>query len=33
VNQAAINGRLWTGVDLDKGVMHRELSAIFGLAP
>jgi shikimate dehydrogenase len=32
VNQAAINGRLWTGVDLDKGVMHRELSAIFGLA-
>lgn len=31
VNQAAINGKLWTGVDLDKAVMHRELSAIFGL--
>lgn len=33
VNQAAVNGRLWTGVDLNKQVMHRELSAIFGLAP
>jgi len=32
VNQAAINGRLWTGADLDKAVMHRELSTIFGLA-
>ncbi len=31
VNQAAINGKLWTGVDLDKAVMHRELSTIFGL--
>lgn len=33
VNQAAVNGRLWTGVDLNKQVMHRELSAIFGLEP
>lgn len=33
VNQAAVNGRLWTGVDLNKQVMHRELSAIFGIAP
>lgn len=33
VNQAAINGKLWTGVDLDKTVMHRELSAIFGITP
>ena len=33
VNQAAVNGRLWTGVELNKQVMHRELSAIFGLAP
>lgn len=33
VNQAAVNGRLWTGVDLNKQVMRRELSAIFGLAP
>lgn len=32
VNQAAINGKLWTGADLDKAVMHRELSAIFGIA-
>jgi shikimate dehydrogenase len=30
VNQGAIAIRLWTGVDVDRGVMRRELEAIFG---
>lgn len=32
VNQACINARLWTGVDLDPAVMRRELIRLFGLA-
>ncbi len=31
VNQALINGRLWTGVDLSADVMRRELEEIFGV--
>ena len=31
VNQACINARLWTGVDLDPAVMRRELIRLFGL--
>lgn len=33
VNQACINARLWTGVDLDPAVMRRELIRLFGLPP
>jgi shikimate dehydrogenase len=32
VNQGAIAIRLWTGVDVDRGVMRRELETIFGAA-
>lgn len=32
VNQALINGRLWTGVDLSADVMRRELEGLFGLS-
>ena len=31
VNQALINGRLWTGVDLNGAVMRTELERLFGL--
>jgi shikimate dehydrogenase len=31
VNQALINGRLWTGVDLSADVMRRELEELFGV--
>lgn len=31
VNQALINGRLWTGVDLSATVMQRELERLFGV--
>lgn len=31
VNQALINGRLWTGIDLNGAVMRRELEQLFGL--
>jgi len=31
VNQALINGRLWTGVDLNGSVMRAELEQLFGL--
>lgn len=31
VNQAAINGRLWTGVALDRGIMHTTLEQVFAL--
>ncbi|MFZ4819564.1 MAG: shikimate dehydrogenase family protein [Limisphaerales bacterium] len=31
VNQALINGRLWTGVDLTAEVMRRELEELFGV--
>jgi len=32
VNQALINGKLWTGVDLSGEVMRRELERLFGIA-
>lgn len=31
VNQAAINGRLWTGADLNRTVMHTALEQVFAL--
>ena len=32
VNQGAVAIRLWTGVDVDRGVMRRELETLFGAA-
>ena len=32
VNQALINGKLWTGIDLSADVMRRELEQLFGVA-
>ncbi len=31
VNQALINGRLWTGIDLNGSIMRTELEKLFGL--
>jgi len=32
VNQALINGKLWTGIDLSADIMRRELEQLFGVA-